>query len=203
MDRDNNFPPGIAILIDCWAHCAPRSPIYENTWKNIEFALQEKNIKTVVLATHEYDITTHWTTQWFTNTHHIFFNGNKNKNSWVQSLPQGIGTAPGYIYQTADSILNIKTDALKLMIHDPDQLIWYLDEIVPHIKAVWYFGIHWDICLKVRNIGYMKLKFPLAQRGCEIFTDTKCVVTIEDQRPNVTGMVDWQHIVGTSYKLKV
>ena len=202
MDLDNNVPPGIAILVDCWAHVR-HDPIYETTWKNIEFALQEKNIKTVILATHEYDITTHWPTEWFTNTHHIFFNGNKNKNSWVQSLPQSIGTAPGHIYQTADSILNIKTDALKLMIHDPDQFIWYLDEIVPHIKSVWYFVIHWNTCLKERNIGYRKLKFALAQRGCEIFTDTQCVVTTKDQRPNVTDMTDWQHVVDTTYKLNV
>jgi len=157
----------------------------------------------VILATYDYDVTTHWPTEWFTNTHHIFFNGNKNKNSWVQSLPHSIGTAPGYIYQTADSILNIKTDALKLMIHDPDQFIWYLDEIVPHIKSVWYFGIHWNICLKERNIGYDKLKFALALRDCEIFTDIQCVITTKDQRPNVTDMTDWQHVVDTTYKLNV
>ena len=203
MGLDNNFPPGIAILIDCWEHCTQYDPIYEATWKNIEFSLQEKNIKAVVLATHSYDITTHWPTQWFTNTHQIFFNENKNKNSWVQSLPQDIGTAPGYIYQTADSILNIKTDALKLMIHDPDQLIWYLTEIVPHLKVVWYFGIHWNMCLKNRNIGYNNLKFALAQRGCEIFTDTNSVVTIENQRPDSTDMKGWQHVVDTIYKLKV
>jgi hypothetical protein len=75
MDLDNNVPPGIAILVDCWAH-VQRDPIYETTWKNIEFALQEKNIQTVILATYAYDITTHWPTEWFTNTHHIFFNGN-------------------------------------------------------------------------------------------------------------------------------
>lgn len=201
MSVNNNFLPGIAILVDCWAH--KHDPIYEKTWKNIEFALQKKNIKTVVLATYEYDITTHWPTQWFINTHHIFFNGNKNKNSWVQSLPQGIGTAPEYIYQTADTILNIKTSALKLMIHNPDQLIWYLDEIAPHLKAVWYFGIHWDRCLKSRDIGYNNLKLSLIQRGCEIFTDTECVVTIGDKRPDLTDMTDWQHIVDTTYKLKV
>jgi hypothetical protein len=203
MNSDTNFPPGIAILIDCWEHYTQQDPIYEATWKNIELAPQEKNIRTVALATHEYDITTHWTTQWFTNTHRIFFIGNKNKNSWVQSLPQGIGTSPGYIYQTADTILNIKTNALKIMMHDPDQLVWYLTELAPHIKAVWYFGIHWNICLKDRNIGYNNLKFALTQMGCEIFTDTNMVVTVDNQRPNSKDMIGWQHVVDTTYKLKI
>jgi hypothetical protein len=195
------FAPGIAILVDCWSHLSDQ--IYNKTWANIENTIKEKNIQTVVLATHEYDITTHWPTEWFINTHDIFFNGNHNRDSWVKSLPYSIGSAADYCYQTAPDILNLKTHALKLMLHDSNQLKWYLKNITPHITNIWYFGCHWDICLKDRPIGYMHMKSFCIENNINILTDTQCVVTEDNLRPENVELSRWQHIVNGIYQHKV
>ena len=192
--------PGLAILVDCWKHLD--GPEYKQLWENILNSLLKYNIQTVVLATHEYNIKTHWNTDWFENTHHIFFNGNLNRNKWVESLPVAIGTAPSYIFETADTILNAKLPGkLKLMLHDSKQLEWYLLNIVPHIKNVWYFGVHWNICIKNRNIGTDKLINFFNQNNINCLTDINCTLTEMHQYPTNEELRSWQCIDQNVYQL--
>jgi hypothetical protein len=195
------FHPGIAILVDCWGHLD--QPIYQETWQNISKKINEYNIQTIVLSTHEYDIQTHWNTEWFINSHHIFFNGNPNYADWVRSLPNAIGSAPGFIYQTAPEIMNIKIPGkLKLLLHDPDQLIWYLNEVVPDYTNVWYFGCHWDICIADRDIGYKTLYPKLKKDNKRCFTDLTCVVTEDHQWPQINNSNHWHFVENNIYELK-
>jgi len=194
--------PGIAILIDCWEHLTDQHKIYPETWNNIITAIENKNIQTVVLSTYTYDIKTHWNSEWFTNAHHIFFNGNPRQEDWVRTLPESIGTAPGYIYQTAKTIFDYEfSNQLKFMLHDSDMLKWYIEEVVPHIKNLWFFGCHWDLCLKERPIGFENLQSWANKTERNCLTDINCVVTEFNERPSVDNFKDWSLINNGVYRL--
>ena len=195
--------PSLAILVDCWSD--RKDQIFHQTWSNIQNKIERENIQTIILATYDYDITSHWPSRWFINTHDIFLNGHPNPEEWIKCLPEAIGTAPGYTRQTDPQIMNLKTDALQLMLHHPIQLIWYLENLAPHIESVWYFGFAWNVCLASRPIGYNKIKSYFANRNIDVLTDSQCVVAIESKnvyrRPNSQNLIGWENIFDTTYKL--
>lgn len=197
-----NFGPGVALLIDCWAHYT--DPLYVSTWNNIVNAIDQNNIETAVLSTYEYDIETHWPSSWFKNTHRIFFHGKANTDQWIRCLPVGIGTAPGYIFQTAPEILNMQTKAQQLMMHSQEILKYYLEHIVPHVKTVWYFGAAWNKCLAHRPIGHDNMATWFANKGIDVLTDANCVIeTHNGNCKHPSRFDDWEQVIDNVYKLKV
>ena len=206
--------PGIAILIDNWEE---NIPSLDQTYKNIVEFIHNNNIQTVVLATYEYNIFTHFNTDWMNRSHQIFYDAvsDKNKNAWRTavidhssiSLRSPWATKNGNLLEdgrgrnTSDIILNMNYSGVKLFCHRAQEIVWYLDNHQPDVKNIWYFGQAWEMCVRDRALGYINLSTSLPHLSH--LTKQDCVLKLNRTHPGHEHMEQWKQIHNDIYHLEL
>ena len=188
--------PSLAIIIDCWK--STNSIEHNSLYNRILFFLENnKNIRTVLLASYnsKYRNNAHWY-QGYVN---VFFNSNirsmrdlahvhKIYNDHFDEFPEE---------ETHPTILNyLNNDKKQLLMHWPWELKHYL-LLNPEIKNIYVLGQAWDICVKVRPLGYETLT---EIENINILTNRKCVLTNKLMDPDLINNIKWNHIVDDIWK---
>ena len=204
--------PGLAIIIDPWESLEEidgADVYYKSLWKNIVNSINaDNNIQTVILASYGYDFCQLYSSEWMIDSYKLFYDGNNQVNTtWRDSIlkesslfewPTNNGILqPGI--KVPETILE-QINKKKLMCLDTESLVWYVTQIVPHIKNIWYFGCHWGHCIRERAVGYSKLSASLT--GHNHLSKADCVAKIDNTFANAADFIGWTNIKDTSIYVK-
>ena len=80
--------------------------------------------------------------------------------------------------------------------HRAWQLEYYFS-LNPGIKNVYVFGAAWEICVKIRDLGYVALT---EIQGINILTRSNCVETSPSKHPNIDLDTNWINVGKDVYK---
>lgn len=176
--------PSVAILIDCWNTPALNlCRMYSNI---MQFINNTPAIETVVLSTYnaqpESDDSK---TIWYENYSKLF----------NQRIPEfQLNTFP--VETTVPVILNYVNDnKFQIALRHEWELKCYLT-LNPHVKNVYVFGSAWDVCVKIRPLGYESLS---KITDLNVLTDTDCVLDYNGNCPVLE--LPWTHIKDSIYYL--
>jgi len=188
--------PSIAILIDCWSNCSDKF-----LYKRIAYIINNNpNIKTVVLASYncrrEREVSD---SVWYLNYNNFFIKEHQHSRK-IKDLEH-----IHRHYEKQDTKFpNEDTDPYILNYKNPEKFQiamkwrWELDlylEKHPEIKNIYMFGIAWDICVKVRPLGYDSLA---ELDNINILTNMLCVNDSSGNRPTMDS--NWTQVVENTYK---
>lgn len=172
----------IAVIIDCWDHS--QYPVGSNNHQLCQELAQNildivptlPNLTAVVLSTYDgyeaHDPALRSSNLYYKNTHDLLYVEQPipyvrrwYERDFVRSEPRV--TQPGEIEnRTSSQILSHRWPCQQLAMNDIWQLEYYMHNVVPHAKNVFYFGRSWnhshDVpgCVRGRPMG--------ADRLCEL-----------------------------------
>ena len=140
----------IVILIDCWVGSIGPTALRDRLYNNILNAISNINPCLVVLASYN---TVEFGDRDLQNTNLYFRNF---KEVFVDT---GLTTFPiKDPEEVTDSIiLDAKFDCTQIALEE----LWQLDHVVGNLKQdvskIWIFGLHWNMCIKNRPVGWQSL----------------------------------------------
>jgi hypothetical protein len=185
--------PSLAILIDCW-ESTRNGPMFKRI---ISFLENNENIKTVVLASYnsKNSKNKHWndryieifnksTSRKIQDLAHIHSLYNKDFNDFPEENTHPI--ILNYVSNKKDQVL----------MQWPWELEYYLS-INPEIKNIYVLGQAWEVCLKIRPLGYESLK---EIKDINILTNLDCVASFDFNFTNLDSDPNWYYIVDNIWK---
>jgi hypothetical protein len=188
--------PSIAILIDFWARSDKKKG---QNLLNFLNDSKSNSIETVVLAS--YNCYEEKNTVWHQNYYYIFNGGMKGTRTLIDlHFMQKFFNdyyRPHDLEHTAPEILNyVNPNKFQIAMLWGWEFEYYLSKN-PHIKNVYVFGQAWEICVKIRPLGYEAL---LEIPNINILTKLDCI-RIESGKmpPDLNLDPNWYHVVDDIY----
>ena len=164
--------PSIAILIDCWNLSGSNFPIGDRILKFLD---NNTAIETVILASYNCreEISSNYL--WYRNNRDYFFNEKNSRKIKDLYHIHRIYNKHNTRFQneyTHPVILNyVNHNKFQISMQWGWELEYYL-EMNPYIKNVYVLGIAWDVCVKVRPLGYDALS---EIKNINVLTNVECV----------------------------
>ena len=191
--------PSIAILIDCWDK--PEIPSITNFHSQIlQFIDKTDAIKTIVLASYNCQKERmNSDSIWYQNYNQIF-NMNNNRNikdlKYVHRVFEKYNTSfPNE--NTSTAILNYRNpNKFQIAMQWGWELQYYL-ELNPDIKNIYVLGSAWDLCVKIRPLGYEALQ---TLADINILTESSCIRAMKDNSLVIEDC--WVNIQDNVYHLQ-
>ena len=170
--------PSIAILIDCWDR--PEIPSITNLHSRIlQFIDKTDAIKTIVLASYNCRKERMKDNSiWYHNYNQIF---NMNNNRIIKDLEHVHRVFEKYNISfpnenTSTAILNYRNpNKFQIAMQWGWELQYYL-ELNPDIKNIYVLGSAWDMCVKIRPLGYEALQ---TLADINILTESSCILAMK------------------------
>ena len=138
----------IVIIIDCWAGFIGPTDLRTKMCQNIISSINNINPALTVLATY--------------GSNEIHDNYLKTHNPWVRSFweyfPEFTDCRKNKNQETHNLILESNFDCKQIALTRFWQLEYLLNVIPNRIDRAWYFGLHWNRCIRDREIGWFNLK---------------------------------------------
>jgi hypothetical protein len=140
----------IVILIDCWSGSFDPITLRDKLYNNILNATSNIDPCLVVLASYN---TAELTDQNLQNNNLYF------KNFKEVFIDTRLDTVPvRYSDRVTDNIiLDAKFKCMQIALEE----LWQLDHVVQNLKQditkIWMFGLHWNMCIKDRPVGWKSL----------------------------------------------
>lgn len=187
----------IAIIIDYW-ELPVQSLLHETI---VDYIDNDPNIKTVVLSSYNcvHELT-HDKSVWYTNHRALFGMGSRLRKIRELSHVHLMHMVRDKTYppeKTHPYILHyVNHSKFQIAMHWAWQLEHYLF-LNPEIKNVYVFGTAWDVCVKVRTLGYLALT---EIQNINILTNVKCVQSDDKTHPNLDLDPDWVKVSEDTYQ---
>jgi len=183
--------PSLAILIDCWD--APNKTLPQNI---ISFLNSMDSIQTVVLAS--YNCRKERETSdslWYQNYNKLFQNIRARKIDDLGSTHTEFDKRDVFPNEnTEPAILNyINSNKFQIAMRWRWELDYYL-ELNPKIQNIYVLGMAWDMCVKVRPLGYESLR---EIQNINVLTNVSCVLDMQGCNPIPNN--SWRHLHNSIY----
>jgi hypothetical protein len=138
----------IVIIIDCWSGYHGPTDLRTEMCKNILSSIDEINPALTILASYD--------------TIDIFDKNLKINNPWVTEYWKYFFDCPdlsehGKRY-THEILLNATTSGKQIAIQRIWQFEYVIQQLSLDVDRIWYFGIHWNACLRDRELGWYNIK---------------------------------------------
>lgn len=163
----------IVIIIDCWAGFIGPTDLRTQMCKNIVSSINHIDPYLVVLGTY--------------GSNEIYDDNLKKHNPWIKSFwqffPEFKNVRPNDLAtdSTHSIILNSSFNCEQIALTQLWQLEYILNKSPNKLERAWYFGLHWNSCVKDREIGWFNLKnhyIKNKNRQIEIMTRENCTLKL-------------------------
>lgn len=157
--------PGLAVLIDCWdvAHSPCRHSVagthtYNQCMQNIQdFCLTEPDLVSVCLATYGEPHTAKMPRDgaWWHMADRFFNLETKfdvMRRQWQSTEFEPMDLTHDIIRHMPD-----RPGQHRFSAFDTVQLLYYCNYVMPEIDRIWFLGAAWDICVKIRPVGWLQI----------------------------------------------
>lgn len=197
MDYQFNYQlfnqPSLAIIIDCYddSHGAD----YIDVLTNIKFFCEDNpNVVAVALATYvDHNLCVINEQPWGFQGADFFCNFTKwdtLSRLWEDAKDNPLNKLN---VKTHPILLNMKkrNDQVFFAAWSDLQILYYCNYINPSIENIFVFGKHWNVCLKVRPLGWVSLHnlnhHNLFSKQMNIISHKKCVIGIDHDATESTN----------------
>lgn len=186
----------LVILIDCWD--TPNVALPQNI---ISFLDNTESIHTIVLASYNCKQPTH--KHWFYKYVELFTTNQSSRKikdlAHVHSVFNQIDNT--YPEERTNPLLldYVNSRTVQIAMTWLWELEYYLS-IHPEIKNIYVLGQAWEMCVKVRPLGYDNL---VELPNVNILTNTQCVLDMSGNFLDLTNNADWEHVASTTWKYKL
>ena len=184
----------LAIIIDCWDtdRVVPKK-LYKRI---VNFLDASPHITTVALASYNCRLEKLGDSIWYQNYNNLFSNSQSRKIKDLEYVHRHFEmrdtTYPNE--STAPIILNyINNNKVQLAMKWRWELEYYLD-LNPEIQNVYVIGTAWDMCVKIRPLGYESVK---EIKNINVLTNVSCVIDMQGNTP--VPSPPWQQINNSIY----
>jgi hypothetical protein len=191
--------PSIAILIDFWERSDKKKG---QNLLNFLNDSKSNSIETIVLSS--YNCYEEKNTIWHWNYSNTFNSTNKRTRTLIDLhfMQQYFNENhhPNTVEHTDPAILNyVNSNKFQIAMLWGWEFEYYLSKN-PHIKNVYVFGQAWEICVRIRPLGYEAL---LEIPNINILTKLDCV-KLEDghRQPNLDIDPNWEFVKDDIYRYK-
>jgi hypothetical protein len=190
--------PSAVILIDLWDNYhRPYSALITNI---ISFLDKTDSIESIILATYDAREEISENNIWNYNNYSMCINRNSESESILKLYREYYNidiNDPNEIQKTVKNILEYP-NKFRIRMRRLWELNYFLS-INPNIKNIYILGSAWDICVKIRPLGYLELsKIP----NINILTKQYCVETSRGCLPDISNEIDWYHVTDDIYCYK-
>ena len=151
--------PSMVLLIDCWSQWdTPRDHNVQKCFKNIKnFCWNNPHVHTIGLASYcgSEPVSISQEEPWHSNAKKLFYNTTRwdyLRQTWNSTLFNSFSPTHSIIKD-----LPIRNDQTQFAVWNASQLLYYCNHVYPIIENIYVFGIAWDVCLKIRPVGWKEL----------------------------------------------
>lgn len=164
--------PSLAVLIDCWStnlffNTNKDNLFHETVYKNISnWCFNNPYVQTVALATYPLPDPEHDSSAemyivkdlpWYENSKELFSDTLKLefiRQNWNQTKTYEADQSITHEYIRN---MQLRNDQLGVLTWTTEQIIFYCNDINPGIENIYFFGGIWDICVRIRPVGWLHL----------------------------------------------
>jgi hypothetical protein len=169
----------VVIIIDCWAGHLGHTDLRTEMCKNILLSIDEIDPALTVLASYD--------------TNDIFNEDLKINNSWISEYWKYFSDCADpseydNLY-THEILLNAKIKGKQIAIQRIWQFEYLLQQLSLEVDRIWFFGIHWNQCVRDRELGWYNVKNyakKVWKKDIEILFKDNCTLKIPHEKLNLS-----------------
>lgn len=177
----------IVIIIDCWEGYHGPTDLRTDMCNNILLSIEEIDPALTILASYD--------------TNDIFDKDLKINNPWVSEYWKHFSDCtdslwPGKL-RTHKILLNATTKGKQIAIQRIWQLEYAIQQLSLDVERIWFFGIHWNQCIRSRELGWNNIKNyakKIWQKDIDILFKDNCTLKIPYEKSEFTE--EWPVISG-------
>lgn len=203
------------VLIDCWEIDPDNKDLYQASQKLYHNILQTipliPDLAAVVLATYHSSemLDPHMrNNRYYSNSYDMFFEKQPLMYIRQQYAASMLASDTHGHLKTDSSILNAIWPSQQFAMVAPWQLQMYINTIIPHVKNIWFMGMHWNMCIEDRPLGWetiaKMIKFNHLHKDTKLLARSDCI--LEDSNgsnvfPDLTNDQRCHCITDTVYEI--